>query len=268
MRAGRVIFVICLAAVALMTTAGLATVRASKVRLELAAEEQRARLEEARRIREQESLRAACAPTAAPGDPRVAAWQGEAEQLAREIDALRRETAARDAAAQAPQKLPPSALAATPRAGNPWENAGRAAPLATFQTVQWAIHAGDVDVLESAVALDPAAETAAQQFFDSLDPESRAEFRSPQRLVASAMAAKSRSDITAAQVVGETVETDGTRTVRLSLARSRGAAREITMRFQPSAEGWRLEVPAKIVTSYRNLLLGPVIDPKTYKVVR
>lgn len=268
MHSGRVIFVIGLVAVALMTTAGLTTVRASKARLELAAQEQRMRLEGERRMRDQERLRAAAVQSAAEADTRIAAWQGEADQLAREIDALRRATAARDAAASAPRKLAPSALAAAPRAANPWENSGRAAPLTTFQTVQWAINAGDVDVLENAIALDPAAQAAAQQFFDGLDPESRAEFRSPRRLVASAMAAKSRSDFIAAQVVNETAEPGGTRTVRLSLSPPRGNAREITMQFQPSADGWQLAVPAKIVTSYRNLLLGPVIDPKTYRVVR
>jgi hypothetical protein len=251
-----------------MTTAGLTTVRASKARLELAAQEQRMRLEAARRIRERERSLVGAGQSAAFADPRVAAWQSEADELVREIDVLRREKAARDAASSAPQKLAPSALAAAPRATNPWENAGRAAPLATFQTVQWAIHAGEVDALEAAITLNPAAQAAAQQFFDSLDPESQAEFRSPQRLVASAMAAKSRSDIVAAQVVGESVEPSGTKAVRLSMSRPRSPAREITMRFQPSADGWRLEVPAKIVASYRNLLLGPVIDPKTYKVVR
>jgi len=90
----------------------------------------------------------------------------------------------------------------------------------------------------------------------------------PQRLVASAMAAKSRSDIVGAQVVSETLESDGSKAVRLSLTRPRGPVREITMRFSSSEGGWKLRVPAKIVTSYRNLLRGPVIDPRTYKVVR
>lgn len=216
-------------------------------------------------MREEARARADREQAAALAHERRAAWQREADQLARDIERLRAETAARDAA---PQKLDSASLAAAPRLENPWENAGRGAPLATFQTVQWAINAGDVEVLEQAIALDPAALEVAQRFFDDLDPESRREFRTPQRLVASAMAAKSRSDIVGAQVVSAAPDADGAQVVRLGLAQPRGRGREITLRFGASAEGWKLLVPAKIVTSYRNLLLGPVIDPKTYRVVR
>ncbi|MBE2213074.1 MAG: hypothetical protein IAE82_04315 [Opitutaceae bacterium] len=190
-------------------------------------------------------------------------------RIADDISALRDELALRSAAASpGPARVALAGRPASPAPPNPWPNAGRREPLATFQTVQWAIHEADLDALVNLLAFDDEAFAAAVDFFDRLDPESREEFGSPQRLIAAAVAAKSRTGIERADLVATTTSPEGPVSARLRVSGSQVKAREITLHFEPSADGWRLRVPAKVVTGYRNLLLGPVVDPYTHEFIR
>lgn len=195
---------------------------------------------------------------------RTAEWQRESDELSTEIAALRQRLAA-------PAGRPSLNRAALARAGGEsgvWKNQGRAFPGAAFETVLWAIESGDVEALEAAITLEHGAQEAASILFADLDAESQAEFRSAAHLVAAIMAAKSRADLNGAQVLGETTEADGASVLRLRITGAHMQPRAITLRFQPGADGWRLVVPAKIITGYRNLLFGPPIDPRTYQVLR
>lgn len=212
---------------------------------------------------------AVTAPAGAAESAESARDATEIEQLERDLAALRRTVEEReaDAAAKA-RRLAPESLAASPRPGNPWTNAGRATPYQTFQTVQWAILAGDVEALERSISFDADAAASARAFFDELDAASRSEFGSPERLVAAAVTGKAHELPIAADVVSETSAGADLVHVRMRIAGAKAQAREITLSFRSYPDGWRLQIPAKIVASYRNLLLGPVVDPRTYRVVR
>jgi len=257
MNRGRIVFSTGLVTVAVATGFGLAITGADRVRLEAGVRQGRAQLDEIRRASEAEA-RAVAAEAMHAAEQRA-----EAARLNEEIASLRHQLAQRSAAAS---RSPAPATSAAPV--NPWPNAGRRDPLAAFQTVQWAIHEGDLDALEGLLAFDEAALVEAQDFFDRLDPESQAEFRSPERLIAAAVAAKSRTGIDRAAIVGTEAASGSLMSARVQISGSRVKARDITLRFEQAADGWRLQVPASVVTGYRNLLLGPEVDPYSNKFVR
>lgn len=226
----------------------------SALRRELREQQDRAREEAgARRAREARLPPDAEVPARRAVDATRESLPREAGQLAAGIKRLRETIAARESAARsAPTPIRP----ASPVPVSPWTHAGRHDPLSTFRSIQWAINAGEVAALEGMITLEAEAQRAAERFFSSLDRQSQAEYGDPRRLVAAVMAARSRSDIRDAQELSAEWTGTGAVAVRLRLTVGQQSSREITLRFQREPEGWRLLVPAKIITSYRNLILG------------
>lgn len=263
MRPGVIRCAVGVSLVVIATAAGVGAIRHGSAELREAG-----RIAQERRVRERavhdEAARDAAHARAVEEMSQVAVWQREAETLAREIESLRQ----RLAAPEALPSLKRASLVVPPHEGSVWNDRGRATPASAFETVQWAIDTGEVDALEASITLDEAARGTAASLFASLDAASQAEFRTPEHLVAAIMAAKSRSDLTGAEVLEQSTSDDGTCALRLRIAGTYLAPREISLRFEASPNGWRLRVPAKIITSYRNLLFGPPIDPQTYRVIR
>lgn len=259
MNRSRIIFLVCLTAVVSATAVGLVTARQTREHLRRTTDEFSHAREPVRRI-----AQTARSPQSEIAGPE---WLREEADLRREIAALRDEL--RDVeVASAPSPLQSGSLDRAPRDNNPWPNPTRTDALTTFQAVQWAIHAADLDTLEHALAFDGPAREVAQQFFDALDADSREEFGSPERLVAAAIAAKSRLRHRSAEVAATVAAPDGTVAARVRLSGGNAPVREITLQFLPASDGWRLQVPARVVTSFRDLLIGPRIDPVTFDVVR
>jgi hypothetical protein len=69
-----------------------------------------------------------------------------------------------------------------------WENAGRATPTAAFETMLWAWHTRDYDVLATLIGFNDAAKAKLDAWFAALPASVRAKFGTPERAIAPAYA--------------------------------------------------------------------------------
>ncbi|MDO8543570.1 MAG: hypothetical protein Q7S40_24275 [Opitutaceae bacterium] len=138
-------------------------------------------------------------------------------------------------------------------------NAGRDTAAAAVQTALWAAAGGDVEQLAETLFLDPRARSKAQDLLASLSEEARAEYGTPERLVALFTAKDvpmggariidfKRSDASGARLVAQVMDASGkTRAVGLSV-------RQI-------GDIWKIAVPVAAVEKYAQLLKGAPAPP-------
>jgi hypothetical protein len=218
-----------------------------------------------------EKLRQPAAGAAnAPGG-NIAAESARAEEERAELEKLRNEvkalSALAHAAVQQTQNATRLAQAATQAArgespipvkltpAGDLKNAGRATLSAAVETVLSAAIGGDVDTLAGSILLDPAAQARADELFARLPEATRAQYGSPDKLIA-LMIAKDAASVTGMQVLGQRDISPDVIGVRLRLASEDGKTKEQGLAFQKTSDGLRAIIPADAVDKYAKQLSG------------
>ena len=135
------------------------------------------------------------------------------------------------------------------------KNAGKATANAAVETLLWAAAGGDVETVASTIVLDPSAQVKAQELFSRLPEATRAQYGSPEKLVA-LMLAKDASALTGMQILGQRDVTPDVVGVKVRLANEEGKTKEQGLAFQKTADGLRLKVPDDVVDKYARQLGG------------
>ena len=135
------------------------------------------------------------------------------------------------------------------------KNAGKATANAAVETLLWAAAGGDVETVASTIVLDPSAQVKAQELFSRLPEATRAQYGSPEKLVA-LMLAKDASALTGMQILGQRDVTPDVVGVKVRLANEEGKTKEQGLAFQKTADGLRLKVPDDLVDKYARQLGG------------
>ena len=172
------------------------------------------------------------------------------ERLRAEIAPLRtRATASTDAKAKsATAAISPILPAAQ------WSNAGRATPSAAFETALWAASGGDIDTLAQSMILEADARAKAAVLLEGLPEAGRAEYRSPERLVA-LLTAKD-VPMGSMQVLGQAQQGPEKVKMVVRLQQTDGSAKTTSLTLRQDAGEWRLVVPPSVVDKYAAMLKG------------
>lgn len=207
-------------------------------------------------------------------EKRLAQLQAERDRLAREIQAapqyLSAETAA-PAPAPAPvvQPAPPAWTVGEWTPASAWRNAGRATPQTTTTTLLWAAANGDVAQVRDLFVFGEDTRAKARAWFDSLPPEIRSTYATPEDLVAGVTLAQIspdraqlswlHEDATDRAIVGLLV---GSPRVASSqplpvlkapvgnfppALEDRSRYNVVVLNLQRAADGWRVQVPADAI---------------------
>lgn len=142
-------------------------------------------------------------------------------------------------------------------AAGEWRNAGVATPRATLETVLWAGANGDVDALASTVSFVPGSRTrkAAQALLESLPESMRAQYDSPEQLIAFLTI----KDVPLGAVeLRRYTELEGwplpAVQVVMQLTAADGKSKDATLVFMNPGEGWKLVVTDSVVAKYAAML--------------
>jgi len=161
-----------------------------------------------------------------------------------------------------------------------WRNAGRASPQATTTTLLWAAASGDVASVRDTFQFGDDARAKARAWFDTLPPESRLLYATPEDLVAGVTLAHISPDRAQLSWLHEI---DGDRAiVGLLVAGNRAASAPplpvltnkearnlppalddrarynvVVLNLQRAPDGWRVEVPAAAIDNMARNLRAP-----------
>lgn len=204
-----------------------------------------------------EETKTVAVATVAPENSRADEDRAELARLRDEVSALKASTqeAARQAqaAAQAARGESPIPVKLIPV--SELKNAGRATVPAAVETVLWAAAGGDVETLANSIQLDPSAQVKAQELFARLSEASRAQYGSPEKLVALFLA-KDAAAVAGMQILGQRDVTPDVIGVRVRVSNDEGKTKEQSFGFQKTPDGLRLKVPDEFVNKYAQQLTG------------
>lgn len=171
-------------------------------------------------------------------------------------------TAATPASSPPPASTPraPSAADAAPgrRAAADWRDAGSATPAATFETFVLAATEGDIDRLATLIAFEPVARAGLEATFAGLSAETRANYGTPEKLVATLLAVQVPRQLAAFTAGPQLRANNGDLAVILHLETTgTSGSRSPTFTFRPAPGCWRLLVPNHVLQGLANALAVP-----------
>ncbi len=155
----------------------------------------------------------------------------------------------------------------TDAAMRPPVNAGTATPEAAFETANWALSEGDVELYSRLFVFDDETRANVQAFFDQLSEPARERFGTPQLLIASAWVHGTRPPNSAwmqsMQVLDSTVAAAGVQRVKLWQRTGAGLEFANVAEFEQHPQGWLMSAgaTAKVV---RHILTR--LDPATGEI--
>ncbi len=135
------------------------------------------------------------------------------------------------------------------------KNVGRATVPAAVETFLWAAVGGDVEAVANSILLDPAAQAKAQELFVRLPDAMRAQYRSPDNLVA-LMLAKDAAALSGMQVLGQRDVSADVVGVRVRFANDAGQTKEQGLAFQKTSGGLLLKISVNTVDKFAQQLSG------------
>jgi hypothetical protein len=121
-----------------------------------------------------------------------------------------------------------------------WRNVGRSTPVDAYETVMWASDRGDLDVLVAAFVLNDVQRAEAESVFKRLPEESRAKYRTTERMMALLFASGTPA---AWQLIAETANGAGDVGLRARVWNDRGETNELELPFHRYSDGWRVVIP-------------------------
>ena len=136
-----------------------------------------------------------------------------------------------------------------------WKNAGCATPAAALETALWAASGGDIDTVALLIVLEPAVRAKTVALLEGLPAASRAEYRSPERLVA--LLATKDVPMGGIQVIAQARQGAEQTMIRVRLYQPDGSAKSTSLLLRQNAGEWRLVVPESAVDRYAAMLKGP-----------
>lgn len=214
---------------------------------------------EAARLRE-ENRRLADRQVSAAELENLRADHAEVVRLREEIDAFAQRVAEAGTTSATPETAVPAAP--TPPGPGPvpadaWKNAGQATPQTALETALWAAKMGDINVLADTIVLDERARAKAQLLLASLPDATRAQYTTPEQLVASLTARD--VPLTSMRVAGVIAGADDTQLI-VNLPTPEQPERITKLALHRYADGWRLKVPESAVDKYSQTLTGAPIQ--------
>lgn len=183
--------------------------------------------------------------------------RAEIAKLRAEIKALSTTTqeATRQAQAAAPAARGESPIPVKLIPSSEWKNAGRATAGAAVETVLWAAAGGDVEVLTNSIQLDESARAKAAALLARLPEATRAEYGSPEKLIALFLA-KDAASATGVQILGQRDLSTDVVGVRVRVGNDEGKTREQNFGFRRTSDGLRLIINDPVVEKYARQLSG------------
>jgi hypothetical protein len=191
-----------------------------------------------------ENRRLISAQLSAEERKRLEAKHAEAEILRARLAELQSKTSA------AATDADPNELSA-----DDWVFSGRETPRAAIESVLWAASRGDVEQLASLLGFPPDVRAQAEEMFSKLPAASQKEYGSPERVVATLLAGSFPRDASGMNVLADK-EWDQDAAISMSVEHSEGQSRTNVFRFHHASDGWRLMVPASVMSGYEKTLLG------------
>jgi hypothetical protein len=141
-----------------------------------------------------------------------------------------------------------------------WSYAGRESPRAALKSVLWAASHADVDALAGLIGFSPEVRKVAEALYAQLPADSKQEYASPERVVATLIAGNFPKDASAMSLENEKNFAAAT-VVVMRLDRSDGTSRTNWFLLQPAQDGWRLMVPPSVMADYQRILTGGAPSP-------
>lgn len=135
------------------------------------------------------------------------------------------------------------------------KNEGRATPEAAAQTLLWAAVSGDVDTLANGVVFTPSARTKADAWFAGLSDQTRAEYGSPEKVIA-LMIARDADKFGGVQILGQRELTPDNVGLRMRFSDTQGNTKDDNFVLHRSPDGWRLILPDATVEKFGKQLAG------------
>jgi hypothetical protein len=141
-----------------------------------------------------------------------------------------------------------------------WRYSGSATPKDALISVLWAASRGDIDDLAGLIGFAPEVRGRVEAVFESLPAQSRLEYGSPERVVATFISGTFPKDASGATFVD--ADEDGAESsVDLRVSRSDGQSRTNEYRLDHAPGGWRLLVPSNVISGYERMLQGEPPSP-------
>lgn len=137
--------------------------------------------------------------------------------------------------------------AGEPRNAERWTDKGRETPADAVHSFLRACMNGDMEKLPAMLAFDDDLTAAINERFQTLPESVRAEFGSAERLAATVVAARTPTELSAAELIDTSEEGPQQLSARFLLLQGSARpenAREVTLRFKRADDGWKLIVPA------------------------
>jgi hypothetical protein len=131
-----------------------------------------------------------------------------------------------------------------------WTFAGQSSPANTLESVLWAARAGDVDRLATLIHFEAGAHAAVQALFNNLPDSARAQYGTPEKIVATLFAAKMPDTYAAMATLWTSTPQPGTAYASLRLQDGGGNQQDLTFKFEQDHTAWQLDVPESVVANY------------------
>lgn len=151
------------------------------------------------------------------------------------------------------------------RPAGEWRFRGQASPGEALESVLWSARSGDVDHLTSLITLEPHALQRAEEIFSNLPDAAKAQYGSPETIVATLVASQMPTDYLAMAAVHQTEPSPDSALLTVRLEDGTGAQRDLTLKFQQNKDSWSLDVPEPVVSSFAAQLDGSEPMPTALK---
>jgi len=184
--------------------------------------------------------------------------RAEVAALREEVEAMRKRAQDVGRALQAAQAGGGKAGEAIPTRLTPvaaWKNVGRGTANAALETALWAAAGGDLDVLSEAIVFTAGAREKAQALLDSLPEASRAQYSTPEKLVA-LMLSRDAGKVAGMQVLGQREVTPDDVGMRVRFGNENGETKDETFLLRRGGDGFRLMIPDAPVEKWTRQLQG------------
>ena len=140
-----------------------------------------------------------------------------------------------------------------------WRNVGQTTPSDTLHSVICTAVNGDIDTLMPMLVFDPESRATAEALRAWLPEETRAQYPTVEKLIATMISGRMSADLSRAQLIEQTNETPDLVSARFQLQRAIADTiepRNVSFRFQRSGSDWTLLVPKSVVAEYWRSLGG------------
>ncbi len=125
-------------------------------------------------------------------------------------------------------------------------NAGRDAPSSAAQTLLWATQRGDIDLAASLLTFNPADRSKMEAFIASLPPEVRAQYDTPEKMMAFVISGSPRP-LAGVQLVDQTQPDPDSVVQHVKIQYQNGETVSEEINFHRAADGWQQVVSPTMV---------------------